>query len=100
MDDLCDIYIHAMEQVDMHGTYNAVAPEHITNMAFTRKLAQVLQKPLWIPNIPSFGMKLLFGEMAVMLLTGSRISSEKIQNAGFSFRFPDLDSAFLELYSK
>lgn len=100
MDDLCDIYIHALEQVDMHGSYNAVAPEHITNMAFTRKLAQVLQKPLWIPNIPSFGMKLLFGEMAVMLLTGSRISSEKIQNAGFSFRFPDLDSAFLELYSK
>lgn len=100
MDDLCTIYLQALEQNDMQGAYNAVAPEHITNKGFTRKLAQILNRPLWIPNIPAFGLKLLFGEMAQMLLTGSRISSDRIQKAGFIFRFPDLDTALQELYSR
>ena len=99
LDDLCAIYAHALENESIIGAYNAVAPEHITNRELTRKLAKKLGKPLWIPNIPSFGMKLLFGEMAAMLLKGSRISSEKIRNSGFSFQFPDIDSALQELYS-
>ena len=100
LEDLCDIYIHAMENETMTGPYNAVAPEHITNKAFTRKLARALHKPFWFPNIPSFVMKLLFGEMSAMLLTGSRISSEKIQAAGFQFRFPQLKTALNNLLSK
>jgi uncharacterized protein (TIGR01777 family) len=99
MDDLCAIFVHAMENENMVGAYNAVAPEHITNRELTSRLAQQLKKPLWLPNIPAFGMKLLFGEMAAMLLKGSRISSEKIRNTGFSFQFPDIDSALQELYS-
>jgi uncharacterized protein (TIGR01777 family) len=100
MDDLCAIYIHALENKDMHGAYNAVAPEHITNKAFTNKIAQILNKPYWFPNIPAATMKMLFGEMAVMLLKGSRISSDKIRNAGFTFQYPDLDSALQDLFSK
>lgn len=99
MDDLCAIFIYALEHEDLHGAYNAVAPQHIKNIAFTRKLAQVMQKPFWAPKVPSLALKLLFGEMAAMLLKGSRISSDKIQKAGFSFRFQDLDTAFKELYS-
>lgn len=98
MDDLGAIYLQALEDEKMFGAYNAVAPEHITNEELTRRLAQALKKPFWIPNIPSFLMKLLFGEMAAMLLYGSRISSEKIREAGFSFRFPDTESAFNELF--
>jgi len=97
MDDLCDIYLHALEHEDMQGAYNAVAPQHINNKEFTRSLAEALGKPFWAPNIPAFAMNLLFGEMAAMLLKGSRISSEKIREAGFSFKFPDLESAFQEL---
>lgn len=100
MDDLCTIYIHALENKDMHGAYNAVAPEHITNKAFTSKIAQILNTPYWFPNIPAATMKMLFGEMAVMLLKGSRISSDKIRNSGFTFQYPDLDSALQDLYSK
>jgi uncharacterized protein (TIGR01777 family) len=97
-DDLSAIYLQALEDEKMLGAYNAVAPEHITNDALTRRLARALRKPFWMPNIPSFLMKLLFGEMAAMLLYGSRISSEKIREAGFSFRFPDIESAFNELF--
>ena len=98
LDDLCGIYIKALEDQTMTGAYNAVAPEHITNRGFTRKMARVLHKPFWFPNIPAFIMKLFFGEMSVMLLSGSRISSEKIKAAGFTFQYPDLDGALYELY--
>jgi len=98
MDDLCDIYMHALEHEDMQGAFNAVAPEHITNKALTRRLAEALRRPFWAPNIPALGLKILFGEMAAMLLKGSRISSEKIREAGFKFKFPDLDSALKDLY--
>lgn len=99
LDDLCAIFVQALENEKLQGAYNAVAPEHITNREFTRRLAKTLNKPFWIPGVPAFGMKLLFGEMAAMLLQGSRISSEKIRSTGFRFQFPDIDGAFQELYS-
>ncbi|MEA3460906.1 MAG: TIGR01777 family oxidoreductase [Bacteroidota bacterium] len=98
MDDLCSIYIHALESEDIDGAYNAVAPEQITNKEFTRNVAKALKKPFWTPNIPAFAMKLLFGEMAAMLLTGSRVASDKIRKTGFTFKFPDIDSALEDLY--
>jgi len=98
MEDLCNIYIHALENAHMKGPYNAVAPDHVTNKTFIRKTAQTLHKPFWFPNIPAIAMKLMFGEMAAMLLEGSRVTSDKIRKEGFSFQFPDLDSALKELY--
>ena len=99
LDDLCAIYIKAIEDQTMTGAYNAVAPEHIMNKAFTRKLARVTRKPFWFPNIPAIAMKLLFGEMSVMLLSGSRVSSEKIVDAGYTFQFPNLDGALDDIYA-
>ena len=99
MDDLCAIYIKALENKEMNGAFNAVAPEHVTNKALTRKMARALHKPFWFPNIPAFIMKLLFGEMAVMLLSGSRVSSAKIEASGYTFQFPNLESALKDLYS-
>ncbi len=93
IDDLCEIYIKAIEDEQMSGAYNAVAPEHKTNREFTKTLASVLHKPFVFPNIPSFLLKLLFGRMSEMLLKGSRVSSEKIIKTGFRFRFPQLESA-------
>lgn len=98
IDDLCQIYILAMEQEEIHGAYNAAAPEHVTNRTFSKELARVLRKPFWFPRIPAFMMRLLFGEMSVILLTGSRISSEKIIEAGHVFLYPRLLDAFREIY--
>ena len=81
----------------MNGAFNAISPEHQTNKSFTKALAKTLGKPMWLPNIPSFILKIMFGEMADMLLYGSRVSSAKILDAGFEFQYPNLDRALADL---
>lgn len=100
IDDLCGIYIKAVEDIEMNGAYNAVAPEHKTNKDFTKTLARVLKKPYWFPNIPALLLKLIFGKKSEILLKGSRVSSEKITSAGYRFKFTNLESALLDLLTK
>jgi uncharacterized protein len=100
IDDLCSIYIKAIEDIQTNGAYNAAAPDHRTNREFIETLAHVLQKPFWFPNIPAFVMKIMFGKMAEMLLKGSRVSSEKIRAEGYNFKFPNLESALTDLLVK
>jgi uncharacterized protein (TIGR01777 family) len=97
IDDLTHLFKFMIEQEDLWGIYNAVAPEHVTNKEFMRVLAKIMNKPFIFPNIPSFVMKLKFGEMSIILLEGSRVSSEKIQKAGFRFNYPDLKSALIKI---
>jgi uncharacterized protein len=98
IDDLCDIYLKAIEDSKMTGAFNAVAPQHVSNREFIRTLAGVMGKPFFFPAIPAFVMRLLFGKMSDILLNGSRVSSEKIISAGYTFRFPDLKNALRNLY--
>lgn len=100
INDLCDIYIKAIEDPQMDGAYNAVAPDHKTNKEFTQTLARVLKRPFWFPSIPAFTMKLIFGKMSEILLRGSRISADKIKAAGYNFLFPDLEIALTDLIKK
>jgi len=100
IDDLCNIYIKAIEDSQMTGPYNAVAPDQQTNKEFSRLIAQVLRKPFWFPNIPAFVLQMILGKMSGMLLKGSRISSEKIRMAGYDFQFPNLKSALFDLFGK
>ena len=60
-------------------------------MEFTKTLANTIDKPLFLPNVPSKLMKLIFGEMAVLLLKGSRVSSQKIIDKGYVFSYPNLE---------
>lgn len=100
IDDLCGIYIKAIEDTQMDGAYNAVAPDHKTNKEFTRTLARVLKKPFWFPNLPAITMKALFGEMSVILLKGSRVSADKIMSTGYKFLFPNLENALIQILKK
>jgi uncharacterized protein (TIGR01777 family) len=100
IDDLCGIYIKAIEDEQMKGVYNAVAPDHKTNMDYVKILARKLKKPLWLPNVPSIALKIIFGSMSAIILEGSRVSSEKIRAAGYNFLFPDLESALTDLVEK
>ena len=93
IEDLCNIYIKAIEDSKMQGAYNAVAPGHITNKDVMKALADVYNRPFWAPRVPSFVMKILFGEMAGILLKGSRISADKIKRAGFEFRIINFKDA-------
>ena len=97
LDDLCEIYIKALEDSKMEGAYNAVAPDHKTNKEFTLTLARILKEPFWFPNTPVFFLKLIFGEMANTIANGSRVSSKKIMEAGFKFKFPNLENALRDL---
>lgn len=100
IEDICSIYEFALKDPELEGSYNASAPQHTTNENLTKLIAKVLNKPLLMPNVPSFILKLIFGELADALLEGSRASSEKIEKAGFEFQFPDLQMALEDLLKK
>ena len=93
IEDICNMYIEAIENDKLKGIYNAVAPDHITNKELTFAIAKKLNKFLWLPNIPSLILKFLLGNMAIMLLNGSKISSKKIESIGFKFKYLSLNSA-------
>ncbi|WP_027383824.1 TIGR01777 family oxidoreductase [Epilithonimonas caeni] len=97
IDDLVDIYFKAVEDVSMNGAYNASAPDFVTNETLTEKLASHLHKRIWLPNIPKFLIKAILGEMSVLALEGSRISSRKIEDLGFKFKYSNLDSALSDI---
>ena len=97
IDDLCAIYINLINEHIPSGVYNGVAPEIITNNDFTCVIAEVLKKPLWLPNIPSWVLKIIFGEMSSILLNGSRVSSNKLIQSGFQFKYLTIRSALHNL---
>ena len=97
IDDLCRLFIHAVENESMAGAYNAVAPVPVTNKEFIKTISKVVERPLWLPNVPGFVLKLLLGEMAGLILNGSRIDSSKIQKTAFQFQYPILDDALRNL---
>lgn len=98
IDDLCRLYIKAIEDNTMQGAYNAVAPNPITNAEFTQAVAKCLKRPLWLPNIPAFFMKLLLGEMAAVVLGGNYILSQRIeQETDFQYLFTDLQKTLEDL---
>jgi len=95
--DLCNMYIHALENETINGAYNAISSEHVTNKEFTKKLAKTVRRPFWPIPVPSFMIKLLFGEMSKIILEGSRVSNEKIKSTGFKFKFTEVKSSLEDL---
>ena len=93
IDDLCEIYIKAIEDEDFEGAYNAIAPEHITNYSFSKAIAKTFKIPFLPIGAPSFILKIVFGKMATIILNGSRVSTGKIEKTGFKFKFKSLDKA-------
>lgn len=98
--DLCSMYLFALENQPTNGPYNSVAPESSTNKELTTAVAHQLNRPLWLPNVPAWLLKLIFGEMAVILLEGSKVSTQKIVSEGFVFSFPSLTKALSDLFSR
>lgn len=97
IDDLCAMYMYAIENTKVNGVYNAVSQEHTTNYKLTKDIATVLSKKIVLPSIPAFIFKLVFGEMSKILLEGSRVSSQKIKEIGFKFQYPRLKETLNKL---
>jgi NAD dependent epimerase/dehydratase family enzyme len=81
----------------MRGPYNGVAPQPVTNRDLTKAVASVLNKPLILPNVPAFALKIALGEMSAIVVNGSKVSADKIINAGYTFRYPILQDALENL---
>ncbi|WP_397446438.1 TIGR01777 family oxidoreductase [Polaribacter sp. R77954] len=96
IDDLCEMYLKAIDD-DFTGIFNAVSTEHHTSKSFSKILAKSINRPYVGIPVPSFMLKLLFGDMAIILLEGSRISAKKIEKNGYSFRFKTLKKALNNL---
>ncbi len=99
LQDLAEIYLFAVRN-SLEGIYNATAPNPVTNKDFVKLLAKFLHKPLWMPNVPRFVMKLLLGEMHQLLFSSQNVNSEKLRNAGFNFKYNPLGEALEEIYGK
>ena len=97
MTDVCGIIYHLLKNEKCSGVYNAVSEEHITNRDFLRRMAHQIKRPFFLPAVPEFILKLVFGEMSIIVLGGSRVSAEKIRKCGYTFEFPDIKTAFKNL---
>ncbi|MFD1064047.1 TIGR01777 family oxidoreductase [Winogradskyella litorisediminis] len=94
--DLAKMFVYAVTE-NLTGVYNAVAPNPVTNKELTKVAASVLNKPLILPNIPKFAMKLALGDMHIILFESQRVSSQKIEAEGFYFQFHNLEPALNDL---
>lgn len=93
IEDAVNMYIYALEHPGLHGVYNMVAPEPITNKQLNQQIAKILGKPLWLPPVPAFVLKSIMGKMSELLLDSARVSADKIVNAGFRFTYPTVEAA-------
>jgi len=96
--DVSRVFAHALKN-NLNGAFNAVGPEIVSNQDFMQILADVMEKPLLLPNVPEFLIKLVFGEKSDLILKGVKLSSKKIQSTGFDFDYPTLNSALMQIYN-
>lgn len=98
LDDLCQLFIQALSDESWKGVYNAVAPNPVTNETLTRAIADVLHRPLLLPNIPNFAIKLLYGEMAIVVTGGNYVLNKRIvEETNFQYQYADLKKALVDL---
>lgn len=96
--DVVDMYLYSIENINLSGVYNMVAPNPVTNKQFTKALAGQLHRPAWPVKVPSFIFKLLLGEMSTIVLGSTRVSAQKIEADGFVFTYPEITAALKDIY--
>jgi hypothetical protein len=100
LDDLIGIFEFALYREELRGAANAVAPRPASNAEFTRTLGRVLSRPALLP-VPPSALRVAFGEMAnEALLSSARAEPARLKEAGYSFRFPELDGALRHVLAK
>ncbi|MDT0678159.1 TIGR01777 family oxidoreductase [Autumnicola musiva] len=96
IEDLARIFLHALEN-DLAGTYNAVAPNPVTNKELVKCVAKNMGKSVWLPNVPAVVIKTMAGEMGRLILSSQLVSNKKIESTGFHFRYTHLSNALQDL---
>lgn len=99
IDDLCRVFLKNITDESMSGIYNAVAPEPLTNKDFTIKIKDTLGGLAALPA-PKFGLRLLLGEMADVVLNSNRVYSTQLEKENFHYDFSDLGLAVKDLLDR
>jgi uncharacterized protein (TIGR01777 family) len=101
VEDLCRLYIDAIENEQLQGSYNAVAPNPVTNKTLTLSLAKEMRGKFFITaHVPEFILKIMLGDRSIEVLKSATVSCEKIQQTGFSFLYPAIEIAVQQLIKK
>ena len=95
--DLASIYLFLALKQNISGPINCTAPEPIRNKDLTKALADVLNKPLFMPPVPGFILRIMMGEFGSVLLKGQRVVPKRLMAMGFRYRFPTIDKALEDL---
>ncbi|MDG2992119.1 TIGR01777 family oxidoreductase [Candidatus Synechococcus calcipolaris G9] len=95
-DDLVALICYALEHPDFIGVYNATAPNPVSMGTFCQTLAEVLDRPSWLP-VPDFILTLLLGEAAQVVLQGQRVLPQRTLASGFEFQYPTVKTALEDI---
>ena len=99
IEDLCRMFLFALQKENINGIVNGVAPHPVTNEEMCRKILQVRGKADISFGVPEFVLRLVLGEMADVVLTGSNIRPEAILKNGFKFNFNDVEAALSDVFT-
>jgi uncharacterized protein (TIGR01777 family) len=99
IDDLSRLFFKTIDQ-GWEGTFNAVAPNPVSQIDMIKAIGNSLSRPVFLPNIPAFLMKMVMGERSILILGSQKVSAELILSKGFEFNFPFLPLALKNIYGK
>lgn len=98
LNDVLGIIDLLLNQEQLEGPFNLVAPQYLSQWEFTQALARYLHRPLWAPAVPAWCLRLALGEMADLVLQGQAVSCKKITTlGGYTFQFRNLEETFPHL---
>jgi uncharacterized protein (TIGR01777 family) len=100
IDDIVNLFYEAIVNEKMHGIYNGVSPNPVSNYELNKAIAKQLHKPFFMPNVPKFALNILLGEMAIMVTEGSAISAKKTLSIPFQFNYSEIGGALKNLLGK
>ncbi len=94
IDDLCKMFLYAIQEEKLQGVYNAAAPNPVSNKELIREIARKKNKNFYITiPVPSFVLKTVLGEMSIEVLKSTTISTWKIEQTGFKYDYPFIGNA-------
>ncbi len=99
LDDLVGLYLAALDSSDFSGPVNGAAPEPVTNKVFSKALGKVLKRPAFAP-VPAVAIKVLYGDMATIVVNGQRAVPDRAEDLGYTFAFTDLEAALRSALGK
>ena len=86
-----------VENQECNGVFNLTAPNPVTNAEFGKVLGKIMHRPYYLP-IPGFAIRMLFGEVATIVLDGQNVIPEHLLRSGYEFKFPRLESALENIF--